>query len=65
MNAKEINNYSQSEQNYLDKILKQFSDVFRNEPGRIRNYECKIKLKKKHTGMYKAIPNTSRKTRFY
>lgn len=30
INTKEISNYSQSEQNYLDKILKQFSEVFKN-----------------------------------
>jgi len=40
-----INAHSPSEQNYLDKILKNFSSVFRDEPGMIRNYECTIKLK--------------------
>lgn len=40
-----INTHSPSEQNYLDKILKKFSSVFRNEPGMIKNYECTIKLK--------------------
>ncbi|CAH1723231.1 unnamed protein product [Aphis gossypii] len=40
-----ISTHSHSEQNYLDRILKKFSNVFRDEPGKIKNYECKIKLK--------------------
>lgn len=34
-----------SKQQYLDSILKEYSNVFRNEPGQIIGYECKIKLK--------------------
>jgi len=37
--------HSISEQNYLDKILKKFSTVFKDEPGKIKNYQCKIRLK--------------------
>lgn len=29
----------------MDKILEKYSNVFRNEPGQIRGYECQIKLK--------------------
>lgn len=40
-----INIHSRLEQKYPDKILKTFSTVFRNEPCKIKNYQCRIKLK--------------------
>lgn len=33
-----------NKQNYIDEIIEQFSDVLKKELGKIKRYECKIRL---------------------
>lgn len=40
-----ITHKPQKEQALLDTILEKFNDVFRREPGKIRGYECNLRLK--------------------
>ncbi|CAI6349975.1 unnamed protein product [Macrosiphum euphorbiae] len=63
IHPRRINIHSHLEQKYLDKILKKFSTVFRSEPGKIKNYQCKIKLKNDTPICVKPYPKPIVKTK--
>lgn len=40
-----LNIRSINEQNFIESIIDQYPEVFRECPGKIKGYECKIRLK--------------------
>lgn len=44
------------EQNLIDKILDEFPEVFRNEPGKLKGYECSLRMKNDNPIKVKPYP---------